>query len=1617
MKKHIFANIFLIMILSIFLSGCSLLEGLFLTTDEVPSYSFSGYVYADGQPIEGATINCGQTAVSDEQGHYSFDGIKNAVSVSVAKDGYLFDSKPIVVSSADSKVNFNGYKFFDKRGVVKNGDEVVEGVQILVESASGTYPTVSNANGEFYMPNLAGHVKLTATKDKFSFFTQSFSISKEDEVVVLGKSDISGKINVDNTCGSKEFILTCDGVEVEINDDLSFCVPSVSFGSVLKLTSENYHVSSSNVVIESVDDITFDCYRYYDISGQVSCGNVGLNGVEISTGREVVTSENGRFEIKNYYGDATLSCSLDGYNFESVEVSYTSPSAQINATTSVELSVGLDVGSDYEGISVKVGNQTFDKCSRDGKFVLTNVQFGQTVEVLSSDYHVSKTLTIENRNALLVDLQKLYSVNIVAKCGDAFLNDVTLSVDNNSQVIGASGVTLNLFGSHTISFEKDGYVFLEDFEVNYYSNSVVAECFKLFDIMGTVRSGEKLINNAQIACGEDTCSSGVNGEFRVPNVYGEITLTVSKDGYNAKELSVNAENCNLDINLDYNVSGVIKCGNFAVADVKIETNGVTAYSDTKGKFTLQGLSGDNKLTFSKETYTFADANVSAEATLKISGTYTIIGNVSTKEGAVSGLEIILLSKTGDMVTTTTDSDGNYEFAHLSNEYTLCYGQTNISLRPTQYTVKVGGSYNFSNTGFSFGGTVRCGDTLLSDVTLKIGDISAKTDENGVYSFPLVTVSGPIMLSKEGYTFVDSGKNIDDSFDGKTDVDFSATYKVIVNVKSGKVALDGVDISVNGESVGTTKNGTLEVTGLSGAGNTIALNLNNYRFVGASSVDGYMVLDYMASFDVMASVFTGDISVSGVKCYVGGVLCESASTATGAIIPNVKLGDVITFEKLGYKIETKTITSYVESIKVSASYTISGYVSNCNKPIKDVEVSIVGGKTTYTNVDGNFSFEDVVGSVELSFSKSGFGFENIVVSSADKVNVLSKYSISGKVKLNSGAGIGGVEVYVDGEKVTTTTLTGSLAGAFTINGLDKQVKLTFKKTGYEFGDELDISEPTSDIEVYGTYEISGYVKSGSEAISHATVFVGDISELTNQDGSFTISGLSGDNLEVGVRIDGYDCNAVYKRVSGYNSGVNFDLTYTVTLRINGDSSSVNITIAGESEKTQTAYTADAKNKTIKLTGLKGKNTITISKDGYIITPSEIANINSERSEDITVKLLYSISGTVKVKDGTVVPNAIIVVGDKEYQADSNGKYTITGLVGSHNLSAKLPFNGSNVSDITKAYGQINKAGTSYDIEFSNEAFYLGLLNNAYYNLDHLNSNNNGTRGYRIVGTGDVIAKSSGVTSESAVDVHYKGYANGIKVFENKNNGKPVTVLVNVDPNVSLLTVYDKNEGSIISKFIKGNSNVPNDNRNHVEYGNSDWDSWNNGSQIGSVEAYTSKFGIDMTTFSPYIIDLTTIKSATKVSDTGDNYVFKLDMNTTTSVTNYNILMGKMCTEKDMGSFSSIVLTVTISKTGYIKEMKMKELYTVVTNESSGLANMTANVDGDITYAFTIDENIGNFEYSIFDKDDKGKITSNVTPKYVGEEVRKVSTAQVTEINAPNRTTQKVDLIVCKKEEIL
>ncbi len=1596
---------YIVMIAVCFLiSGCSLLDNLLFTKSEVPEFSFSGYVRADGEPLADATVDCGiSSCQTDENGYYSFNKLSKVVNVSVSKAGYLFSDELVFVNSLSTDVNFYGYKLFDKSGVVKNNDVVIPNVKIEAVSENGKFETMTNESGEFYLSNLAGQVKVTATKEKYNFFTQSFTIAKEDNVVITGITDIAGKINVDSKADKSDFELLCNDYTININDDLTFLAQNVAPGDKIILKSSKYFVSKNEIKIGSTDDISFDCFKYYDIQGEVSCGNQKLNNVKVMFGKLETESINGKFKFEKVYGSRDIKCELNGFEFENKNVSADNSSVQIKATTKVEIQVALDVGNDFSGVKLKVGDRIIDKCSSTGKFEIAGIEFGQVISVESLDYHADTTLEVNDNLPKTISLQKHYSLKVNTTADNQPLSDVDVIVSNKTYKTDENGFVQidKLYGTNECVLEKTGYKFESTYLVNYYQSKINAVGQLLFDIVGSVRSGEIILDSAKIVCNDVEYSSNELGEFQIQNVYGVVNLTIEKSGYNTQTLSVSKDGGRLDINLNYDVMGLILCADMPIEDVKVSNGQNSVNSQKDGKFKLSGLYGENEITFAKDFYNIQSQTLSFGKYLQINTTYSVKGNVSSSNGAVSGLGIWILSKNyGTTQSTTTDEKGNYSFEGLSGSYALYYDEsTSLSLKPKIYNVNFGDKYDFSDKGFGFGGKVTCGGVGLEGVKIRIGNLQTLTDKDGAYNFALVPASGILTLTKEGYNFENSGMDVDEEFDGRENVNFEATYKVVIRVKSGLTTISNVQVSLNGNVCGNTdENGTMEILGLTGS-NSVEFSLNKYKFVGLKTFDTYQVLDIDASMDIAVLVKTGDIRVGGAEVKVNGVIQSSQTDNNGLIeLKEIRIGDTIEFSKTNYKFDSILISGYLENLIANCSYKISGNISNCGNRLAGVTVTM-GERVTLTDELGYFEFDDVQGEQTLRLSKNGFDFDDVIVNSADTLNIMSKYSIAGKVMLSTGLGISKVDIYIAEQKVGSTDTNGN----FKIENLSSIVTLRFVKLGYKFVGDFTITSPSESLEFLATYSIAGRVMSGNIAIANALVSASNgMSTRTNDDGTYVLEDVDTE-VVIQVTLDNYD-NTEPETVKGYSKNVDFNLTYKVIITIDGDFKDINVSITGQSPRTKN-YSL----KQIIIENLFGQNSVVLSKKSYMFTPTDRFTVTSNFETRLTTKLVYGISGFVKTESGAPIKNARVFAGETCVRTDNQGYYEISNLIGKNQLMATLPYlnddtNPSHDSSLDKTYGQIEKSG-DYNIIFSNNNFGLNFLNFAY---DKLRNSN----GYQIFGTGDVVATAKvgvTITSKNKVDVIYKQDKNGTKIFQNKNTGD---VEAGVDPNVSMLSCFDTKSRTVKYQLIQGENNVK---ANSVAYTNS----WS-GTNI-SYSDYQSKItingisggsGVNGDGFSSYNINSKSLSSVKNMSFSDNLYKYTIVLKTdeaSGAYTNYKQIMTLMCDKKDLIGFSKIELTFTISQSGYLKEMKIAEEYKVVTNKKASVSGAEASVVGNITYSFYLNQN-----NLIKDIDTSSPITasSGLSTLETYDDILTLQTNKNTRYSQP-----KIDMVVVKKEELL
>lgn len=1515
----------------------------FFDSNEIPTYDFSGYVYADGEALAGATVSCGVAKTeTDENGYYEFKKLTSVVEVTVTKDNHIFAKNLVYVNGNKTDVNFSGYEKYSVTGIVKNGEQVVADAKIQVTSQMGTYTTYSNAFGEFSLPEVAGEVQLTATHNDYTLFSQSFDKTKKDnQIVVACLTSITGQISVDDTnTQNYDFVLKLNDQEIELNSDLSFNITQVKAGDVLSLQSQNYYIQNNQVsIFVENGEFEFNAQKYYNLTGYVKSGETPLVSTRVEAGtKKAYTDSQGYFEILNLYGNNTVVASLNNFSFIPAECNKDNSQLNFDGKFTLKGKVITD-NNQPNGIIVECNNQT-DITNNKGEFTFDNVQLGKTVTIADQTFYVNQnSITLTNTKPITFELKKLYSLSLAVEHDLVGLSGATVTLNGQNYVTDKNGLLVvdGLYGTNNFTISADGYKFETIYSSDYLNSSLTITPYKYFNVSGIVRSGKELIQNANIAIAGTNLQTNENGEFLLDNLYLSGTAKVTAQGFNSQQIDYSNSSNILDINLSYDLNGKVVCGTQGIDSVKVSYLENQTETDAKGNFKIKELYGKVELNFEKQYYTITKAQVLGNSNFVANATYEISGRVFDALGNIVGMDVLLVKNNAqtDTQTCKTDANGEFMFTGLVGEYLLIYDTTTEkALLPNGYTITTGGVYNFADVGYRISGRVMSGDIPVAGVLVTAGDLTATTNDRGYYKFDLIIQDETLVLYKEGYTFENNNLPIDMSFDGRQDINFNCTYSLVGKVVSGTTPLQNATVTAGLVTTTTNADGEYELLGLTGKVN-LSATIDGYYIQDITEITEHNTYNLIAKFDSTLTVKTGDIFVAQVEVFANGEQLETNEQGLVELI-GMQLGDVVSFYKLGYEIADYTFNSNTTADQVDCTYKVKGKVFVTTRALDGVTVKC-GEVIVVTNANGEFEFSGLIGQQNITLEKETYNFETIIINKYQELTVKAMFTVSGYV-IVTGAALEGVKVTV-GEDIAYT----NEDGYFEIKNVSTEQSIILEKIGYEFDQEFTANGPTS-IQASAKYGFSGYVKSGNINIQGATITLSNgTTYTTDANGFYSVEGLS-QAVNATVTKNGYD-TAVIENIERYSNSVNFDLTYSVVINLNGISGLTGITIAvaGSSQ------TYD--NTQVTFTKLTGDKLITISKEGYNFSPSQVLTTQTQ-TINVTVVKEYVVSGRITTTSGKPVANAVVQINDKTAITNTNGNYSIGGLVGTVRPKLVLEvkdtaYKGENYSysvnlgqcttDTTLNYTSLN--------EF-NYAFYL--FKKGYQNLNDANS-------YQIFGGGTVKDSASG--EDQYVNIVYKKDSNNKRIIQDLNwhDGKIMGI---VDPRVSQLTYVDLNTKTVKFQTVK-ETNVGKD-ASSTNY-TTNW-------STTSYQDYLDNFGVNPEGYYPYVLTTSTINQSEELNfaydATNQVYTFEFNLNCDEAMYKYYVIkMSNMCSSQTFQSFESSKLTYTIGADGFIRQLDIYEVY----NVKASIVN--SKVTDKFTYVFktkSLNEQIPAIDVSSLEK---------------------------------------------------
>lgn len=625
------------------------------------------------------------------------------------------------------------------------------------------------------------------------------------------------------------------------------------------------------------------------------------------------------------------------------------------------------------------------------------------------------------------------------------------------------------------------------------------------------------------------------------------------------------------------------------------------------------------------------------------------------------------------------------------------------------------------TGYSVNGKVldKFGNRMPG-VTFKLGEDPHTTDQEG--KFKVGSLSGTVVIkpmSDEGYKF--SPSEIKVSGPG-TDICFEASYSIVGRVKdkSGK-GIEGVSFSYGEKSFATGSDGSFKIPDISGQAVLKPVSTQNYIFtptdvtVLGPSTD----LTFEAYCSVSGSIKDGKgDKMPGFRFALDGETLVTDPLGN-FVIPAISGTTVIrpsSPDGYYFKPSEVTLEGPGEDISFEVFYEISGYVMDEDgNGIEGATVSAQGRKAL-SDAEGAFKLSGMTGNIKATVTKDGLkflsdsldvtgpssnidfvaqmpvlkqeaapagpdmGLEPEAAEAAKEAKVTMEAERAVEVEAEEPVKMTGPEEATKAEetmeeptakvteetsRVVELTFTTDSEGIFNIPNISgRTIIRPVSSEGYIFTpSEIVITGPEDEIYFEVSYNVSGHVKDEEgNGIPGATISAGDRSVTSSADGSYLLTGLSGEATVV-VNKDGCSFKTGEAQVKGPSSGIEFTAYSIVAGRVT-DAFGVGIAdvlVSGEGKSARTG--ADG---SYALMGVSGRAKITAAKDGYAFNPDAIQITGLPHGIDFVGE--YFITGRVAFSDGTGIAGVTVSAGANSTVTGDDGTYSLNGLSGTAGVSA-------------------------------------------------------------------------------------------------------------------------------------------------------------------------------------------------------------------------------------------------------------------------------------------------------------------------------------------------------------
>lgn len=789
---------------------------------------------------------------------------------------------------------------------------------------------------------------------------------------------------------------------------------------------------------------------------------------------------------------------------------------------------------------------------------------------------------------------------------------------------------------------------------------------KSFSVSGYVMCENGYIEDAIVTSDIGTIKTDANGFYEFKGLYSGITISIEHPNYffpnSIATAFSHADNIDFIGYTYYDVNGVVKSGDESVPNAIVYADGLmSCKSETNinGEFKIKNVAGKAEVTILKDGYKFESQDV----TLRNHNNIIFDGktNVSVAIEYHDNVE-----RPNFDIEIGDDLYGNCELNQKFNDISVGSivkpVKNGVLFVPESYEVKKEDeliefqAYNV----YDYATTVFCGTTPLANVEVWVdGKLETTTNSNGSFSLANLYGTKEIVLKLNGYIF--NKYSINYEYQPSKILAKKAVYARVVDDIGAPIK----DVVVScGDNVSSTdSNGYFE------------LNECEIGDVLTFIKEGYLIEDVVLDLARLSNVYafkvySAKISVlcnekplSGVNVNIQTSAGEKSfkTNASGELFLSGLTGEIeVSLSKNGYHmngsillnsdnnefcVEAKKI--YALMINSSNEFNLFIKQSNKNYQIKSGEVFTL----TYLYGEKNIILErNNYNPVEIVINEDNCTFNDIVF----------EYNIAGVVKTGI-VPIKDVAVKdLDGNELAITDKDGK----FKINNLSNEKTLVFEKEGYVFNLKPVVFQNNSNIEIQGTYSISGVCKTQNIESGIVVELLNDESSevrtsTTDENGIYRFSGLSGVNTVYIPNIEAFS-TIVHNEITSYGK---YDFIAD-SYKISGYVKTGNVPIEKVKITAGEYVTYTDENGFYEFSSLSDSVEFVLEKEGFIFS-GDMRVDNTKKDTNVNFNATYKIVGVIKCV--SVLADVNVKLNDEELLNTSDGYFEISDLCGQNTLS--------------------------------------------------------------------------------------------------------------------------------------------------------------------------------------------------------------------------------------------------------------------------------------------------------------------------------------------------------------